>query len=146
MKKIFKSFELKHFITTSIIAFAYPIIKTCISNNKLLVFSDTSFIISLIFVAIGILNMSVLNGDYDLQGFIAQRSFGKNNNLNFSNKDLANATVKGNNSKGVLEKNNFMTFEQYRNIKENERKDRFNYPLFTGIIILIVSLITSSLV
>lgn len=115
----FKKFELKYFISSLLICLAYPIIKVCISNNKLLVLSDTCFVVSLIYIALGIINMSILHGDFDIQGFIAQRSILKNNDLQF---------------------------KDYQKIKESERKDRFNYPLFTGIIVLLFSIIISIIV
>ena len=116
MKKIFKGFRVKHFITHLLLCLAYPIIKTSISTNKMLVFSDTSFIMSLLFIFAGVFYNASLKGDYDIHEYVAVRSFFKK-----QNQDL----------------------RTFINTKNEKREERFNYLLFVGIIVLIVAIITS---
>lgn len=113
MKKIFKGFKLSSFISSLIIGFFYPIIKTAISENKLLVFSDSCIIIGLIFVTFGIFNSLYLHGDFDITTYIASRVFHKDTR----------------------------SFKAYEEDADDKRKDSFNYPLFTGIILVIISYI-----
>ena len=118
MKKLFSGFKVKDFIINLLICLAYPICKTIISENKLLVFSDTSFIMSLVFMIGGVVNHLIRSGDFDITTFIAARSFSKN-------KDL--------------------TFDKYKKDKESERKDSFNYLFFVGIIVFVISMITGAI-
>lgn len=118
MNKIFKGFKVSSFISNLIIAYVYPIIKTAISSNKLLIFSDTSFVISLVFIGFGVLNNLYLHGDFDITSFIAKRSFTKDKE----------------------------SYDEYKHNMKEKRENSFNYPLFVGFIQLILSLITSSLV
>ena len=118
MKKIFKGFKISNFISTLIIGLFYPIIKTAISNNKLLVFSDTTFIISLFFLVFGVLNNLFLHGDFDITTYITKKVF-------------------------VKDKEPYDVFKE--NMKE-KREDSFNYPLFVGILLFVISIITSRLV
>lgn len=114
--KIFNNFKVKNFITHLLICIIYPIIKTIVSSNKLLVLSDTLFIMSMVFIIAGIVTSFILHGDFDVTSFIARRSFGRESNL---------------------------TFDKFIKDKQNERKGSFNYPLFVGIIVFIISYIIS---
>lgn len=116
MKKLFQGFKISNFIASLIIGFIYPIAKTAISENKLLVFSDTCFIISLFFIGFGVINSLYLHGDFDITSFIAKRSFTKDKKE---------------------------SYDEYKENINEKRKDSFNYPLFTGLLILIVSIISS---
>ena len=119
MKNIFKGFRLKDYLINLLICLIYPICKTAISQNKMLVFSDTSFLMGLVFIVGGIINIFVRSGDFDITTFIAARSFSRN-------KDL--------------------TYDKYKKDKESERKDSFNYLFFVGIIVLIISAIAGIIV
>lgn len=116
MKDKLSNFRLSSFIGNFIICIIYPIVKTIVSDNKLLVLSDTLFIMSLVFIIGGIINSLILHGDFDITSFIARRSLSKDSNL---------------------------TFEKYKKDKQDERKGSFNYPLLVGIIVLIISYIIS---
>ena len=118
MKKLFSGLKVKDFIINLLICLIYPICKTIMSDNKLLVFSDTAFIMSLVFIIGGVVSHLIRSGDFDITGFIAARSFGKA-------KDL--------------------TFEKYKKDKINERKDSFNYLFFVGIIVFVISMITGAI-
>lgn len=113
--KNFKNFKLKNFIGNFAFCVSYPIIKTIVSDgNKVLILSDTLFIMSLVFIVAGIVTSFILHGDFDITTFIAKRTLSKNSNL---------------------------TFEKFTKNKENERKGSFNYPFFAGIISFLISYI-----
>lgn len=114
MKKLFKGFKLKDFLINLFICLLYPIVKTIRATDKAFVFSDTSFIMALVFIIGGIVSFLIRSGDFDITSFIATRSLTKN-------KDL--------------------TYEKYKKDKQDERKDSFNYLFFVGIIVLIISAI-----
>lgn len=116
MKKLFANFKLKHFIANLAICVIYPIIKAFTSDNKLLVLSDTLFIMSLVFIVAGVVTSFILHGDFDITSFIAKRSFKHDSDF---------------------------TFEKYKKEKQDERKGSFNYPLLVGIIVFIISYIIS---
>lgn len=110
-----KAFRLSSFIPNLVIALCYPIIKTCISENKLLVFSDSCIIVGLLFTVIGIFNLLYLSGDFDITAYIT--------------------------SKFLLKENR--SFDTYESDAHEKRKDSFNYPLLTGILLVIISYITA---
>ena len=116
MKKLFNGFKLKNYLLNLLICLMYPIIKSMLSNDKILVFSDTSFIMALVFILGGIVNIFVRSGDFDITAYVASRSFSKNKNK---------------------------TFDAYKADKQKEREDSFNYLLFVGISVLIISIIAS---
>ncbi len=116
MKKMFKSFKIKDFLINLLICLSYPAIKTIVSKNRFLTFSDTSFIMSTVFIVGGMVNLLVRSGDFDITSFIAKKSFAKDSNL---------------------------SYDRYKEDKEKEREGSFNYLLFVGIITLMLSLIAS---
>ena len=71
---------------------------------------------AMIFIVGGIVNIFIRSGDFDITSFIAKRSMTKDSNL---------------------------TFEKYKEDKQKEREDSFNYLLFVGIITLFISVIAS---
>lgn len=116
MKKIFSSFKIKDFVINLMICLAYPIIKTIISDNKALVLSDTTYILSMMFIIGGVFNIMIRRGSFDALTYTAQRTISKNKEL---------------------------SFESYKKDKQKEREDSFNYLLLVGITVLIISIITS---
>lgn len=114
MNKLFKNFKLNNFVTNFIICIIYPIIKTIISDNKLIVLSDSLFIMSLIYIVFGVINSLILHGDFDITNYIIRRTSKANSNL---------------------------TFDKFSKDIKDERKGSFNYPLFIGIFVLIISYI-----
>ena len=81
------------------------------SSNKLVVFSDSLFITSLILIALGVISVFIRFGDFDITGYVFRR--------------------------GV--KKDVKSFREYKKDKEDERKETFNYPLFFGLVFLLVS-------
>lgn len=113
----FKNIRIRELITALLVSSLYPVAKAVTSKNPLVAFSDSALIIGLIGIIIGVFTNGVLRGDYDITSFIAnKRKF-----------------------------NNEMSFVEYEIRQKEKRKDRFNYPLFIGILFLILSFITSKL-
>lgn len=113
--KIFKNFKIKSFVYNLLVCLAYPIIKCIISNsNKLLVLSDTLCIMGMVFIVAGIVTSFILHGDFDITTFIAKRSFKRDSDF---------------------------TYEKFQNEQQKKREGSFNYPLFVGIFVIIISYI-----
>ncbi len=112
----FKNLKIKSLIIDLVICLLFPLVKAYTSdNNKLLIFSDTCFIIGLITLLFGVINSLVLHGDYDITSFIMHRTIAKDK----------------------------QDYKAYKKDKEDKRKDSFNYPLICGIILLIISYLTA---
>ena len=97
---------------------AYPIAKALISSkNRIMIFSDSLLIISLLLIAMGVLFTVTRFGDFDITKYVFRRGTDKN----------------------------AKPFAEYKKDREEERKATFNYPLFFGLIYLAVSFITAYL-
>lgn len=113
----FKNFKFISFIEVLIVSLIYPLAKVFLSTSqKLIIFSDVTFITSLILIILGIIYCLYLKGDYDFSLLLLNR-----------------VTKKDQNDKAFLQ-----------NEKEKREKS-FNYPLFIGIIELIISVIVGLL-
>ncbi len=110
--KSFKNFNIKNFIPSMVFLLVYPFGKAVISEHKALVFSDSLFIISLIFIIFGVIHNLYLKGNFDNTMFVLRRFI----------------------NSGVNE-----TYEQFSKENSKRKKDSFNYPLFTGILGFILS-------
>ena len=114
MLKSLKNINISTLIIHIIITLAYPVIKVSISSaNKLLIFTDTLTIISFLLIILGIFYSMSLKGDFDRTKYLLNKTFMKNNK----------------------EPSAFLEDEQQK------REASFNYPLFLGIIYLIVAII-----
>lgn len=111
----FKNIKLKNLLVNLLITLIYPIVKLFISNNKIIAFSDSCFILGVLLSIVGTVNLLVIHGDLDITGFILQRSLNKNTH----------------------------DYQTFKKDQDNKRKDSFNYPLLCGIILIIISYITS---
>ncbi|MBQ3419438.1 MAG: DUF3899 domain-containing protein [Erysipelotrichaceae bacterium] len=107
-----KNIRIRELIISLIISLLYPIARAVISQNHLIAFSDSTLIIGLLAIMIGIFNAAVLHGDYDIASYLAHRRRFKNDELDFNT---------------------------YQKSQEEKRKDSFNYPLFIGIIFILIS-------
>ena len=116
MKKFIKKIKLQVLSYSLLCGLSYPIIKTLISDNKLVVFSDSCLIVGMVFIIVGIVYNFVLKGDLDITAFIAKRSLNRNKNLDF---------------------------DKYVSDKQKERENSVNYPLLVSLILIIISLVTS---
>ena len=109
----FRYIKIRVLIIHLIITLAYPAAKAFISEyNRLMIFSDALTIIALILTALGIGYTFVLHGDFDRAGFYFLRG-------------IRNTRVQ--------------TYRDYSEEAEEKREDAFNYPLFLGIVYLLVS-------
>ena len=116
MKKIFGSFKnikLRTMLIVVPLTLAYPVGKALISSeNRLMIFSDTLLIISLLLLAFGVLFTFARHGDFDITRYIFHRGVDRNTK----------------------------SFEEYKKDREAARSETFNYPLFFGLIYLAVAL------
>ena len=115
MKRL-RNFRLSGFLPILVIALAYPIMKTSLSERKGLVFSDTSLLIGLFLIIIGVLYHLYLKGDFDAIRYRSEVSLSKRYDL---------------------------PYERYKEEVEEKRKDSFNYPLFCGLVMIFLSFIVS---
>ena len=113
----FKNIRIKYLLPSLIIAFAYPIAKAIRSEKTMLVFSDACTLLGLAFIVVGIVNSLFLHGDFDISGYVANRAM-----------------------------KNKKDFDVYMEEQEEKRKESFNYPLFSGILLLIAAYLSSLLV
>lgn len=117
MKNPFKNFKFSSFIANFSFAISYPIIKTIVTDgNKMVIFSDTILIMALVFIIVGVIYSFVLHGDLDITSFVAKRTLSRNSNL---------------------------SYEKFTEDNKNKRKGSFNYPIFVGIVCIIISYIVS---
>lgn len=115
MKKIFGSFKcikLRTMLIAVPVTLAYPIIKAIISKtNRLMVFSDTLFITSLVLLLLGVLFTFSRFGDFDITRYVFRRGIDKNTK----------------------------SYDEYKKDREYQRSETFNYPLFFGLIYLLTA-------
>ena len=112
----FKNFKWTNFLIVSLYVITYPALKAFTSEgNRLLVFLDVITIVSTVMVLIGVLNHLYLKGDFDATRFVFVRKM--------SGKEI--------------------NYDKYIKEKREQKKDRFNYPLFTGLFYLALSYVIS---
>jgi len=111
-----KNFRWQNFLVVSLYVLTYPALKAFTSGgNRLLVFLDVLTIVSTVMVLIGVLNHLYLKGDFDATRYIFVRKM--------SGKEI--------------------DYDRYIKEKQEQKKDRFNYPLFTGLFYLVLAYIAS---
>lgn len=111
-----KNFRWQNFLVVSLYVITYPALKAFTSGgNRLLVFLDVLTIVSMVMVLIGVLNHLYLKGDFDATRYIFVRKR--------SGKEI--------------------DYDRYIKEKREQKKDRFNYPLFTGLFYLALSYVIS---
>ena len=112
----FRNFKISRFIPNFVIAMAYPLIR-CLraESGGLLYLLNGMTVIGLVLIILGTVYNLVLKGDFDITAFIADRAL--------------KHTQKG--------------YKAYKEDREEEREGSFNYPLFTGILLLVSSVILS---
>ncbi len=111
----FRNIKAKDLIINLLIAFLWPIVSALRSKHHILAFSDACTFTGLAFLIIGLVNIFILSGDFDITGYVAQRALSKDKK----------------------------EFSDYMEQQENKRKESFNYPLFSGIILLFSAWISS---
>lgn len=111
----FKKLNISRLLVCLIIGMAYPVLSYVSSEgNKMLRLIDGMTVCGLVLLIFGAFNILVLHGDMDITSFVAARFLSKGK------------------SKG---------WEAYKKDREDDRKQRFNYPLFTGLLMLAASIV-----
>ena len=109
----FKNMNPGRLLACLMIGMAYPLLSyLSASGDKLLCLINGMTICGFVLLIFGAFNILVLHGDLDITSFVAARFFSKGN------------------SKG---------WEAYKKDREEDRQQRFNYPLFTGLLMLAAS-------
>ncbi len=122
LKKIKPSILISHVIIT----LAYPAVKAfTATGNRLLAFTDILTIVALILLIVGIIYSAVLHGYLDISSYYLQRGV-----RSFKFFDRHSSEQSKNQSIGEFLQEN-----------RDKRADAFNYPLFLGVIYLIVSVV-----
>ena len=111
----FRDFRLRPFLTYLISASLYPLYAyLSAESHALLKLIDALTITGLVFLIIGIILSLVYHGDFDITEYVAKRS---------------------------LSKGNIKSFEAFSSDKKEGTAGKFNYPLFLGLIMIVVSAI-----
>lgn len=106
----FKNLKIKNLLLVVGICVAYPAVRafTLPQGQRLLFFMNAITVIGLILIILGIITMAIQKGDFDITTYIGQRAVDKN----------------------------IKPFAAYVKDRDEERKGKFNYPLFTAILFL----------
>ena len=113
MKKIFSKINPRILIVHLIITLGYPAARAfSAEKNRLMLFTDSVTIIALVLLIGGIIYALLLRGDFDISGFLMHRG---------------------------MHVNTEETYKMFKESQKQKREDAFNYPLFLGILYLIVS-------
>lgn len=116
MFRRFKNIKVKYLIIHLIVTLAYPAARAITATkNKLQFFTDAITIIGILLILIGVFYSFYLHGDFDRTSYVFQRSL----------------------SRGGIVK----PYEAYQADSKQRREDGFNYPLYLGILYIIVSAI-----
>ncbi len=116
----FRAFQLKVFIPYLLSAMLYPAYAyLSASSGQLLKLIDALTVTGLVFLILGLVYSLMIHGDFDISEYVARRS---------------------------LNKGNIKPFRAFKDDKNEERKGKFNYPFFTGLLMLIVSYILAQFV
>lgn len=109
----FKNFRLWNWLGFLLIACLYPAF-AYVSNkeNPLLAFINALTIVGIVFVVMGIILSLVVHGDFDITEYVARRA---------------------------VNKKHMKSYEAFKADKQEKREDHFNYPLLTGIFMIVVS-------
>ncbi len=114
-----KSVKLPVMLAAVPLTLAYPLVKALSSpKNRMMVFSDSLLIISLILLVVGVLFSFARFGDFDITRYVFRRGT----------------------SKGEPK-----PFPEFQKDREEQRQNSFNYPLFFGLTYLAVSTLTAFL-
>ncbi len=130
MIKKLKKIKPAPLITHLIITLAYPVVKTFTAEgNRLIIFANAITIIGFILIIGGIIYSMNLHGDFDATRYYMQSGVRSFRSLKFFNR--------GQNQEIKQEQN---PAEFLQELKE-KRADAFNYPLFLGIIYVLISIV-----
>lgn len=113
MKLHLKKINPRVLLTHVIITLAYPAARACTAGRGgLQIFTDALTIIGMVLIIGGIVYALALRGDFDISAFVMRRGMKRDDTQNF---------------------------EKYKKEQDKKREAAFNYPLFLGILYVIVS-------
>ena len=113
MRKRFRNLKIRTLFIHILVTAAYPVAKAVTAEqHKLTVFCDVLTIVAGILLIAGVVYGLALHGDFDIAGYTFRRGFRSGQK---------------------------QTYDAYRKNMQEKREDAFNYPLFLGILYLIVS-------
>ena len=107
-----QAFKIQRFAVYLIGALLYPVFAYVSSGRQLIKLIDALTVMGFVFLIIGIVYAMILHGDFDITEYVARRS---------------------------LRKGDVKPFQAFRDDKKEERKDRANYPFFTGVLLLLAA-------
>ncbi|MBP3880541.1 MAG: DUF3899 domain-containing protein [Lachnospiraceae bacterium] len=111
----FKKINPRVLITHVIITLGYPVVRAITAERAgLQLFTDAITIIAMVLLIGGILYGLVLRGDFDISSFVMRRGMKRNETINYG---------------------------KYKEDQTKKREAAFNYPLFLGILYLIIAAI-----
>ena len=113
-----KKMNTKIMIYYTLISMLYPLLRFFMKGMNMVAFSDSCLIMAALFLLWGIVYSLVLHGDFDITAYIAKRSILKQRNESFT---------------------------EYLQEQKEKREDKFNYPLYNGLILLLIALISAYL-
>ena len=117
----FRNLKIKDLIPNLIVSLAYPLIRIFrVPANRLLAFTDALTIISLILLVLGIINYLHMKGDFDRAQYM------------FSLRPL-----------WVFSRRAPKPYDEFAKDKAVDHANEFNYPLFLGLIYLVISIFLS---
>lgn len=129
MIKKLKNIKLSPLITHLIVTLAYPAVRAFTAEkNRLLLFSNALTIVGLILMVVGIIYSMNLHGDFDVSRYYLRR--GVRSFKFFSPRQ----------SEELKQDREENPAEFMREMKE-KREEAFNYPLFLGIVYVLVSVL-----
>lgn len=108
----FKSFRIRPFLICLIAALVYPAAVLFTAEKKLLKCMDSLAVTGLVLIVLGIVLAMVRHGDFDVIEYVTQRGF---------------------------RREKMKPFADFMADKKEKRKDSFNYPLLTGLMLLLIS-------
>ena len=112
-----KNINLLVLLSHLLITLAYPAVKAYTSeSSRLLVFTDAITIIAYILLIGGIVYSLYLHGDFDISSFFLKRG---------------------------VKKDDKQSYEAYMADRKEKREAAFNYPLFLGIVYILIAIVIS---
>ena len=96
-------------------AMIYPVFALITSDGKLIKFIDATTIVGFVFLALGVIFSLLRHGDFDITEYVTRRSASS------------------------MRHQPFQKFSDFREEKAEKRKESANYPLLTGILMLLLS-------
>jgi len=114
-----RHFRVRQLLPHLGVALLYPVYAFVTSDGSWVRLADAMTVVGLIFLILGVVWYLVMKGDFDITGYVLRRGM-----------------------RGTGQK----TFADYRREKEEQRREMANYPLLTGIALLLASALIALLV